>query len=157
MRNVLFYAAVAAVLAGCSDAPGQTDEAAAGEPEAAIGTSVLTQAGAVTAQEDWGRGVTYFAGESAGVTDLLSGMATIDPGREIHPPHKHHEEEFLMVIEGTGEWTVGEESFSAAAGDMLYAAAWDLHGIRNTGDEPLRFVFWKWQAKGVPVPQDPAG
>ena len=118
-------------------------------------TQVITTQTAATSEEDWGTFREYFAGETAGVTDLLSGTATIAPGMEIHPPHSHSEEEFLMVVEGSGEWTVGEETFAASEGDMLYAAAWDLHGITNTGDTPLTFVFWKWNSRGVPVPADP--
>ena len=118
-------------------------------------TQVLTTETANVSEEEWGTFVEYFAGETAGVRDLLSGTATISPGLEIHPPHRHAEEEFLMVLEGEGEWTVGEEVFGAKKGDMLYAAAWDSHGIKNTGDEPLTFVFWKWDSKGLPVPLDP--
>ena len=43
----------------------------------------------------------------------------------------------------------------AKPGDMQYAAPWDVHGIRNTGREPLRFVVWKWQSKGVAAPARP--
>lgn len=128
-------------------------------PEQAEGsglpTQVLTTETATTTEEEWGTFVEYFAGETAGTKDLLSGTATIKPGLEIHPPHRHAEEEFLMVTEGQGEWTVGEEVFVANKGDMLYAAAWDSHGIKNTGDTPLTFVFWKWNSKGLPVPVDP--
>ncbi|MBV7260331.1 cupin domain-containing protein [Erythrobacter crassostreae] len=118
-------------------------------------TRVLTPETAKTTNEEWGDFAEYFEGETAGTTDLLSGTATIKAGLEIHPPHRHAEEEFLMVIAGEGEWTVGEETFAAAKGDMLYAAAWDLHGIKNTGEEPLTFVFWKWNSRGLPVPVDP--
>ena len=35
-----------------------------------------------------------------------------------------------------------------------HAAPWDVHGIRNTGRAPLRFVVWKWNSKGVaPAPR----
>ncbi|MEL6530346.1 MAG: cupin domain-containing protein [Pseudomonadota bacterium] len=160
MKTSLPIAALCSVfLSSCAP---QTDAASGEEtaqPSGADGsgqpTKVLTTETAKTTSEEWGTFVEYFAGETGGVSDLLSGTATIKPGLEIHPPHRHAEEEFLMVLEGEGEWTVGEEVFSAKKGDMLYAAAWDSHGIKNTGSEPLTFVFWKWNSKGLPVPVDP--
>ncbi len=97
----------------------------------------------------------YFEGSSYGTKDTLTGVAEIEAGYEIHPPHRHAEEEFLMVIEGSGEWHINGKTFAAKTGDILYAAPWDLHGIFNTGDKPLKFVVFKWNSKGVPVPVDP--
>lgn len=154
MRLAIIWGLSAAVLlAGCSQSDGDT--VADTIAPVALETQVLTPATAAASEEEWGIFVQYFAGDTAGLSDLLSGKATILPGLEIHPPHRHSEEEFLMVVEGRGEWTVGDETFEAGEGDMLYAAAWDLHGIKNTGEEPLTFVFWKAHPKGMPVPADP--
>lgn len=100
---------------------------------------------------DWGTLITYFEGESYGTEDGLAAVAVIHPGQEIHPPHEHAEEEYLMVLEGSGTWHILGEERPARAGDMLYAAPWDVHGITNTGDVPLRFVVWKWNAKEAVV------
>ncbi|MDR7122814.1 cupin domain-containing protein [Rheinheimera soli] len=98
----------------------------------------------------------YFAKPTFGTQDALTGVAVIEPGKEIHPPHIHAEEEYLMVIEGEGVWSLKDKEIPAKAGDILYAAPWDSHGIRNTGKVPLKFVVMKWHSKGVPVPADPA-
>lgn len=97
----------------------------------------------------------YFEGKTYGTKDTLTGVAVIEPGKEVHPPHKHAEEEFLMVIEGSGEWTLNDKTFKAKAGDILYAAPWDLHGVFNSGSTPLKFVVMKWNNKGVPVQPEP--
>lgn len=120
-----------------------------------IATSVVTQADAAAEPADWGTFYTYYTGESYGSSDLLVGVAVIDAGEEIHPPHRHAEEEYLMVTEGEGTWSVNGEEFPAHAGDVMYAAPWDVHGITNTGDTPLTFVVWKANGKGVPVMPDP--
>lgn len=101
---------------------------------------------------DWGELITYFEGETYGTVDGLAAVAVIEPGQEIHPPHEHAEEEYLMVLEGSGTWHLLGEERPAEAGDMLYAAPWDVHGLTNTGDVPLRFVVWKWANKGVEAP-----
>lgn len=95
----------------------------------------------------WGTLHSYFTKESYGTRDGLAAVAVIQPGRQIHPPHKHAEEEYLMVLEGTGTWSLNGRSFPARSGDMLYAAPWDLHGIKNTGKSRLKFAVWKWNGK----------
>jgi len=166
MRLVLI-GVLGALLASCGagDAPATAtqdssgddhDHAQAATQDAPLLTmQVLTPSELAPVDEEWGVFVEYFSGESEGAKDILSGTATLNPGFEAHPPHRHAEEEFLMVIEGEGTWTLGDKDFPAKTGDMLYSAAWDLHGIKNTGDEPLTFVFWKWNSKGLPVPVDP--
>ncbi len=123
------------------------------EPNA---SAVVTQESATQEDADWGTFYTYFQDESYGTQDGLAGVAVIKPGMEIHPPHVHAEEEYLMVTQGEGTWHLNGEEFPARVGDMLYAAPWDIHGITNTGAEPLTFVVWKWNSKGVPVLPDPA-
>lgn len=142
MKPLLTAAAAAAILAGSAVAdPTHLD------------TAVVTGADAKVESFEWGRLLTYYAGESYSTQDALAAVAVINPGMQIHPPHVHAEEEYLMVLEGAGTWSVEGEEFPAAAGDLLYAAPWDEHGIRNTGETPLRFAVFKWNPKPVgPAP-----
>lgn len=114
-----------------------------------IDTAVVTAKAANVEVFDWGRLMTYYVGESYSTTDSLTAVAIINPGMEIHPPHVHSEEEYLMVLEGQGTWSVKGKDFPAQAGDVLYAAPWDEHGIKNTGVTPLSFVVFKWNPKAV--------
>lgn len=123
----------------------RADTSAAARP-----SSIVAEREAKRDEFDWGALVTYHEGESHSVRDELVAVAIIDPGQEIHPPHDHAEEEYLMVLEGEGTWSLNGVESPARAGDLQYAAPWDLHGIRNTGTTPLRFVVWKWNGKGVP-------
>ncbi len=143
MKRLFTAAAAAAIFAG---------HAVAADP-ALIDTSVVTGAEAQVETFEWGRLITYYAGESYSTQDALAAVAVINPGMQIHPPHVHAEEEYLMVLEGAGTWSVEGEEFPATAGDLLYAAPWDEHGIRNTGETPLKFVVFKWNPKPVePAP-----
>ena len=119
-------------------------------PRPAVQSSAIRSIDEAQRQDfDWGTLYTYFRDESYGTRDGLAAVAVIKPGREIHPPHQHAEEEYLMVVEGNGTWHLNGSERPAKPGDMQYAAPWDLHGITNTGREPLRFVVWKWNSKGV--------
>jgi endoglucanase len=115
-------------------------------------TQVISEARAKVETSDWGTFHVYYTGETRGTRDGFTGVANIKPGQEVHPAHTHAEEEYLLITQGSGTWTVGDKVFAAKTGDMLYAAPWDLHGIRNTGSTNLKFAVWKWNAKGMPVP-----
>jgi mannose-6-phosphate isomerase-like protein (cupin superfamily) len=129
--------------------------AAAGRRLDDLPSAIVSRDAARRADASWGSLYTYYEGASYGTTDALAAVAVIKPGREIHPPHRHAEEEYLMVIEGEGTWHLKGAERPARAGDMQYAAPWDVHGIRNTGRTPLRFVVWKWNAKGKAPMADP--
>lgn len=119
-----------------------------------LASMIWTEHDADRDDAEWGTFFTYHVGESYGTVGGLAGVAVIRPGEEIHPPHQHAEEEYLMVLEGLGTWHLLGEERPAVPGDLLYAAPWDIHGITNTGAMPLRFVVWKWASRGVePAPQ----
>jgi len=94
---------------------------------------------------------TYFYGETIGTKDTIVGLAIIEPNNEIHPPHQHAEEEFLYIVEGSGTWTLNGVETPANAGDVLYVSPWDMHGIFNTGDIPMKFFITRSSSKGVIV------
>ena len=104
---------------------------------------------------DWGTFRAYFTDDTPATTSHLTGVAVIKPGMEIHPPHRHAEEEVLMVIRGEGTWSLLGEDRPARAGDILYTKPWDIHGIRNTGTTDLEFVVVKYNPAGIPSPLDP--
>ncbi|WP_448247016.1 cupin domain-containing protein [Thalassotalea agariperforans] len=114
-----------------------------------INTAVVSQKQAVTQHFDWGTLITYYQGETVITKDALAAVAIINPGMEIHPPHVHEEEEYLMILEGSGTWTLHDQDFAAKAGDMLFSKPGDLHGLKNTGTTPLKFAVFKWNSKLV--------
>jgi len=116
---------------------------------------VLPQQKAATEQGDGWIFYQYYNDATVGTTQSLVGMAVLNAGKEIHPPHRHSDEEFLLVTQGEGEWSVKGEVFKAEAGDLLYAAPWDSHGVKNTGSEALVFVVFKWQSAGVTAVKKP--
>lgn len=125
------------------------------EEQAKIKTAVVEAKAAKAEDFEWGKLMTYYSGESYAAVDTFTGVAIINPGMEIHPPHVHSEEEYLMVLEGEGTWTVKGKDFPAKAGDMLYAAPWDEHGLKNTGSTALSFVVVKWNSKPVSPKEKP--
>ena len=87
-----------------------------------------------------------------GPTDQLSGMCTgmvvLDPGATPHPPHRHPEEEFLIITEGTAEIECDGKLTDCGPGAIMYCAGNVLHGITNKSKVPVTFYWAKWMAKG---------
>ena len=152
LRPIAVTAALILALTAGAFASRQQPQGGTAQPSA-----IRSQQEAKRENFDWGTLYTYYEGESYGTRDGLTAVAVIKPGREIHPPHQHAEEEYLMVVEGRGTWSLNGRESPAKAGDIQYAAPWDTHGIKNTGRTPLRFVVWKWNSKGVAPTAAPAG
>jgi mannose-6-phosphate isomerase-like protein (cupin superfamily) len=113
--------------------------------------SVLSRADEGAAHsERWGEWRRRLRGDTLGSKDLTVALFTLTPGQAPHPPHCHAEEELMVLVEGSGTWTVRERETPAAAGDLVYAAPWELHGVRNTGRTPLRYYVIKWSGRAPP-------
>jgi mannose-6-phosphate isomerase-like protein (cupin superfamily) len=90
----------------------------------------------------------HFNGPTDMLTGMCTGMAVLDPGATPHPPHRHPEEEFLIIAEGTGEIECDGKITQSGPGAIMYCAGNVLHGITNTGKVPLTFYWSKWLAQG---------
>lgn len=63
----------------------------------------------------------------------------LDPGMRVGM-HQDSSEELLLILEGEGEATVGEESAFAHAGAIVTVPAMEPHDIRNVGEGTLRVL-----------------
>jgi quercetin dioxygenase-like cupin family protein len=71
---------------------------------------------------------------------LLLGINCLDPG-QVQKVHTHAEQDkFYLVLEGEGEFTVGETVRRAGAGTAVWAAAGEPHGVVNPGSERLSIL-----------------
>jgi quercetin dioxygenase-like cupin family protein len=112
---------------------------------------------AVPTRGDWGEWRRYFRGQTYGTKDMVVLVVTLKPGQAPHPPHRHAEEEFMVLAEGTGTWHLDGKERPARKGDVVYAAPWTMHGLKNTSDAPLTYYMVKWNNKGVKAPEKAAG
>ena len=88
----------------------------------------------------------HYNGPTDQLRGMCTGMAVLDPGASPHPPHRHPEEEFLIVADGTGEIECDGQTTQVGPGAIMYCAGNVLHGITNTGKVPLTFYWSKWRA-----------
>lgn len=152
MKAALITAAIVA-LSACSNETARTPLPL---ENMAAPSQVITATGAATDIKAWGSFTAYFTEDTHALKPVLVGVAKIEAGQQVHPPHRHVDEEYLMVTKGRGVWSLNGEDFEANEGDILFARPWDYHGIRAAHDSPLEFVVFKYSGKGVPAPTDPA-
>ncbi|MCS6909537.1 MAG: cupin domain-containing protein [Anaerolineales bacterium] len=71
---------------------------------------------------------------------LMLGLNCLEPG-QAQPVHDHADQDkFYFVVEGQGEFVVGEESRTVGEGGVVWAPAGVPHGVTNRGDR--RLVIW---------------
>ena len=92
---------------------------------------------------------THFNGPTNELSGLAVGMCVLEPGSSPHPPHRHPEEEFLIIGSGTGVIECAGEETPVGPGTIMYCAGDVLHGITNTGKVPMTFYWSKWLGKGA--------
>ncbi|MCC6389962.1 MAG: cupin domain-containing protein [Bryobacterales bacterium] len=86
-------------------------------------------------QEKMGN-VTIGAGEN-----LYAGLNCFEPGQE-HKAHTHAgQDKLYVVLDGSGEVTVGEETAVVSAGDVILAPAGVPHSMRNPGPRRLTVLI----------------
>ena len=72
--------------------------------------------------------------------DLSVHRGRIEVGGEI-VPHPHQEQtETFYVLSGDGLCTLGDQRYPVMAGSCCVAPAGMLHGLKNTGAEPLELL-----------------
>ncbi len=108
--------------------------------------TVIGREEAALLHESHGDARFYFKGKTDLLKAMTAGSLVLKPGMSPHPPHRHAEEEFMLVTEGTGEIEVEETVTQVGPGAMMYCAGNKLHGIKNTGSIPMTFYFYKWLA-----------
>jgi quercetin dioxygenase-like cupin family protein len=70
-------------------------------------------------------------------------MSVVAPHSATHPPHKHIEDEFFFVLEGTAEFYLDGKTKVAGPYTSFYCPSNVEHGIRNVGDTELKYLVIK--------------
>ena len=80
-------------------------------------------------------------------------ITTLNPGRASHEPHRHPQEELILVKEGTLEVHLNGKTQNAGPGSVFFYAANDAHAVRNVGE--TRATYWVINL-ATPVTHTPA-
>jgi quercetin dioxygenase-like cupin family protein len=80
-------------------------------------------------------------GPQDGAENFVFRYFCVQPGGNSTMPDQHVHDHGIYFLHGKGEVTLnGDEVYEVNARDMVYIAPNDVHGIVNTGSEPLGFI-----------------
>ena len=91
----------------------------------------------------------FFQAPTATLDELECHVTTLNPGEIAHPPHRHPDEELLIIKEGTVECLVNGELKRVGPGSVVFQASNQLHNIKNVGDTPATYHVIKWNSPGM--------
>jgi XRE family transcriptional regulator, regulator of sulfur utilization len=77
--------------------------------------------------------------------ELEMHITTLNPGEASHPPHRHPEEELLIVKEGSVETLQNGVATRLGPGSIIFHSSNDLHNIRNVGSTPATYHVIQWR------------
>ena len=124
--------------------------AVAAQTQNSVMRSALFEWNAVTAkQTDVGALRQFFRSPTTTLDELELHVTTLNPGLSSHPPHKHPNEELVIVKEGTVEALVNGELKKAGPGSVIFNASNELHAIKNVGTTPATYHVINWRSPGT--------
>jgi quercetin dioxygenase-like cupin family protein len=98
-----------------------------------------------------GKGTSHpiFKSPTATLDELEMHVTHLAPGKAPHPPHKHVDEELVIIKEGTLEALVGGKTRKLGPGSVIFQASNQMHGVRNVGDGPAVYHVIRWNSPGM--------
>ena len=72
-------------------------------------------------------------------------ISTLNVGQVSHPPHRHPEEELLIVKEGNVETLQNGVPHRLGPGSIIFQASNEMHNIRNVGSTPATYHVIQWR------------
>ncbi len=83
-------------------------------------------------------------GTAIGTVALGMQYLVVPPGKSAYPRHNHrNNEELFVILQGSGSYRRGKDTWPVQAGDAIAAPAGDAasaHQLTNTGEEDLKYL-----------------
>ena len=99
-------------------------------------------------QTDVGSVRQFFRSPTITLDELECHVTTLNPGLQSHPPHKHVNEELVIIREGTVEVLSNGEWKKAGPGSVVFNASNQLHALKNVGSTPAIYHVINWKSPG---------
>lgn len=123
--------------------------AAENKPPAVMGSSVFDWNSIEVKNNTNGSVRKFFQAPTATLDELECHVTTLDPGKMPHPPHKHANEELVIIREGTVEVTENGEVKRVGPGSVIFNASNVMHSLKNVGTTPAVYHVISWWSPGM--------
>lgn len=88
---------------------------------------------------------------TATLDELEMHVTTLNPGVASHPPHRHPNEELVIVDRGTVETLSNGQWKRVGPGSVIFNASNSLHALRNVGSTPAQYHVINWKSATTPT------
>lgn len=112
-------------------------------------------------QTGW-RPYPLFNGATRCMDSFSSHVSVLSPSVMPHQPHKHLEEELLILLSGEADIVVpdglsnqGEIVKRIRPGFFVYYPAFKAHTIHSAGTQPATYLMFKWHKEGASEKETP--
>jgi mannose-6-phosphate isomerase-like protein (cupin superfamily) len=93
-----------------------------------------------------------YNGPTATLDKFHCHVSTLNPGQTTGAPHRHPQEEFIVLKEGTLEVNISGKLQTVTAGSMIFYAANELENMRNVGTVPATYYVVQFFTALTPKP-----
>ena len=132
-------------LAGLAALPAALNAlAAGGSDEKVMGPTVFHWEDMTAKKSATGEVRSLCKSPTATLDELEMHVSTLNPGLESHPPHRHVNEELIILREGECETLSGGKWVKVTPGSVVFNASNSLHGFRNVGKTPATYHVINW-------------
>jgi quercetin dioxygenase-like cupin family protein len=95
----------------------------------------------------------FFKAPTATVGELSCHVTTLNPGETSHAPHRHPQEEVIVIREGTIESFQEGTTKVLGPGSVIFQGSNELHGFRNVGTVPATYHVFQWNLAAAEKPK----
>jgi quercetin dioxygenase-like cupin family protein len=117
---------------------------------AVMGSSVFHIDAIPNKPNDHGATRSFFSTPTATLENLELHVSTLNPGMSPHPPHRHPNEELIIIDKGTIETLSNGQWVRATVGDVVFNGSNQLHGFKNVGAEPAVYHVMNFKTAATP-------
>ena len=96
-----------------------------------------------------------YRGPTATLKELEMHVTTLNAGETSHAPHKHSNEELVLIKEGTVETLSNGEWKRVGPGSIIFNASNQMHGLRSVGPGPATYFVVNWTSSDTPSADHP--
>jgi len=97
-------------------------------------------------QSDVGSVRQFFRTPTITLDELECHVTTLNPGLSSHAPHKHPNEELIIIREGNVEVLSNGEWKKAGPGSVVFNASNQMHALKNVGTTQAVYHVINWKS-----------
>jgi quercetin dioxygenase-like cupin family protein len=106
-------------------------------------SSIFNWADLTVVKTKTGERRTVFDNPTLALANLECHISTLNPGEFAHPPHRHPDEELIILKEGTLAAFQVDHTNIVKTGGIIFEASNELHNMQNVGTTPATYYVFR--------------